>query len=78
MVVHFKLQEFSKKFEMGQMGYSGNWGKLIHEKNLKSLDEKRCRPFRPVTGRQVTFVAILQYKFYQVSTTRKNQNKIKK
>jgi hypothetical protein len=30
------LREFSKKFDTVLMGYSGNGGKLIHEKNLKS------------------------------------------
>jgi hypothetical protein len=30
------LHEFSKKFETALMVYSGNWGKLIHEKNQKS------------------------------------------
>jgi hypothetical protein len=29
------LREFSKKFEMTQMLFSGAWGKVIHEKNLK-------------------------------------------
>jgi hypothetical protein len=29
------LREFSKKFEMVLMGYSGAGGKLIHEKNQK-------------------------------------------
>jgi hypothetical protein len=27
------LREFSKKFEMALLVYSGAWGKLIHEKN---------------------------------------------
>ncbi len=30
------LREFSKKFETALMVYSGDWGKLIHEKNQKS------------------------------------------
>ncbi len=30
------LGEFSKKFEISLMGYSEAWGKLIHEKKLKS------------------------------------------
>jgi hypothetical protein len=30
------LREFSKKFEMAVMVYSGAWGKLKHEKNQKS------------------------------------------
>ncbi len=37
-VVHLDLQylrEFSKKFEMILMLFSGAWGKVIHEKNLK-------------------------------------------
>jgi hypothetical protein len=37
-VVHLDLQifrEFSKKFEMIQMLFSGAWGRVIHEKNLK-------------------------------------------
>jgi hypothetical protein len=29
------LCDFSKKFEMVLMEYSGAWGKLIHEKNQK-------------------------------------------
>jgi hypothetical protein len=29
------LREFSKKFEMTLMLFSGAWGKMIHEKNLK-------------------------------------------
>jgi hypothetical protein len=29
------LREFSKKFEMTLMLFSGAWGKVIHEKNLK-------------------------------------------
>jgi hypothetical protein len=30
------LCEFSKKFKMALMVYSGAWGNLIHEKNQKS------------------------------------------
>jgi hypothetical protein len=30
------LREFSKKFEMALMVYSGAWGKLIHKKNQES------------------------------------------
>jgi hypothetical protein len=30
------LREFSYNFEMAPMEYSGAWGKLIHENNLKS------------------------------------------
>jgi hypothetical protein len=29
------LREFSKKFEMTLLFFSGAWGKVIHEKNLK-------------------------------------------
>jgi hypothetical protein len=29
------LREFSKKFEMTQMLFSGAWGKVVHEINLK-------------------------------------------
>ncbi len=29
------FRKFLKKFEMALMGYSGGWGKLIHEKNPK-------------------------------------------
>ncbi len=39
LVVHLELQispRFSKKFETAWMGYAGAWGKLIHEKNLRS------------------------------------------
>jgi hypothetical protein len=28
-------REFSKKFETALMGYSGAWGKLIHEKKTE-------------------------------------------
>ncbi len=35
-VVHLDyLHEFSKKFEMTTMLFSGAWGKMIHEKKLK-------------------------------------------
>jgi hypothetical protein len=34
-VVGKYLREFSEKFETVLMGYSGAWGKLIHEKNQK-------------------------------------------
>ncbi len=36
------LREFSKKIEAALMGYSGAWGKLIHEKNLKSKISWHC------------------------------------
>jgi hypothetical protein len=39
LVVHLELRisrEKKKKFYAALMGYSGAWGKLIHEKNLKS------------------------------------------
>jgi hypothetical protein len=39
------LREFSKKFEMAVMVYSGAWGKLIHEKNQKSKISLHC-PFK--------------------------------
>ncbi len=38
------LREFSKKFEMVLMGYSGAGGKLIHEKNQKQKISWHC-PF---------------------------------
>jgi hypothetical protein len=37
-VLHLELQIFPRTFEKIKttvMGYSGAWGKLIHEKNLK-------------------------------------------
>jgi hypothetical protein len=47
LVVHLELgfREFSKKFEMALLGYSGAWGKLIHEKNLKLKILWHC-PFK--------------------------------
>ncbi len=38
------LHKFSKKFEMTLMLFSGVWGKVIHEKNLKQNISWRC-PF---------------------------------
>ncbi len=38
------LREYSKKFEMAVMVHSGDWGKLIHEKNQKSKISWHC-PF---------------------------------
>jgi hypothetical protein len=38
------LLEFSKKFEMPLQLYSGAWGKVIHEKNLKQKISWQC-PF---------------------------------
>ncbi len=35
-------REFSKNFETALMGYSGAWGKLIHEKDLKSKISWHC------------------------------------
>ncbi len=40
------LREFSKKIRNGLMVYSGAWGKLIHEKNLKSKISWHC-PCKP-------------------------------
>ncbi len=42
---HEYLREFSKKFEMTLMVYSGAWGNLIHEKNQKSKISWHC-PFK--------------------------------
>jgi len=39
------LHEFSKKFEVAIMVYSGAWWKLIHEKNQKSKITWHC-PFK--------------------------------
>jgi hypothetical protein len=36
---------FLNKFETALMGYSGAWGELIHEKNLKSKISWHC-PFK--------------------------------
>ncbi len=41
------LREFSKKFEMTLMLFSGAWGKVIHDKNLKS---KKSRDTVPLSG----------------------------
>jgi hypothetical protein len=41
--------QFFRKFEMVLMVYSGAWGKLIHEKYLKSKISWRC-PFNPPVG----------------------------
>ena len=44
-VVHLELRnlrEFSKKFETALMVNSGDWGKLIHEKNQKSKISWHC------------------------------------
>ncbi len=43
------LGEISKKFETALIGYSGAWGKLIHEKNLKSKISVHC-PFKPTAA----------------------------
>jgi hypothetical protein len=39
------LREFSKKFEMTLLLFSGAWGKVIHEKNLKQKISWHC-PFK--------------------------------
>ncbi len=39
------LREFSKKFEMTLLLFSGAWGKVIHEKNLKQKISSHC-PFK--------------------------------
>ncbi len=36
------LREFSKKFEMTLLLFSGAWGKVIHEKNLKQKISWHC------------------------------------
>jgi hypothetical protein len=41
----YPLREFSKKFEMAVLVYSGAWGKLINEKNQKSKISWHC-PFK--------------------------------
>ncbi len=38
------FRKWSKKFKIALMGYSGPWGKLIHEKNLKSKISWHCVP----------------------------------
>jgi hypothetical protein len=43
------LREFSNKFEMALMVYSGAWGKLIHEKN-SSLKSRDTVPLNPMVG----------------------------
>jgi hypothetical protein len=40
------LREFSKKFDAALMKYSGVWGKLIHEKNLKSKSRDTVSLFK--------------------------------
>ncbi len=42
------LREFSKKFEMVLMGYSGAGGKLIHEKNQKQRISWHCPCIAPM------------------------------
>ncbi len=42
------LRKFLKKFETALRGYSGDWGKLIHEKNLKSKISRNCNFKRSV------------------------------
>jgi hypothetical protein len=52
------LREFSKKIEMILMLFSGAWGKVIHEKNLKQKISWHCpfnrlidfRPFQTEDG----------------------------
>ncbi len=39
------LREFSKKFEMTQMLFSGAWGKVVHQINLKQKISWHC-PFK--------------------------------
>ncbi len=39
------LREFSKNLKTTLMGFSGDWGKLIYEKNLKSKMSWHC-PFK--------------------------------
>ncbi len=39
------FREFSNKFEPALMGYSGAWGKMFHEKNMKSKISWHC-PFK--------------------------------
>ncbi len=39
------FREFSNKFKPALIGYSGAWGKLIHEKNMKSTISWHC-PFK--------------------------------
>ncbi len=41
------LRKFLKKFEMTLMLFSGAWGKVIHEKNLKQKILWHC-PFKPL------------------------------
>ncbi len=48
------LCEFSKKFEMFLMEYSGDWGKLIHEKNQKQKIPWHC-PFNIYCLRHFTW-----------------------
>jgi hypothetical protein len=43
------LREFSKKFEMTLVLFSGTWRKMIHEKNLKQKNSRHC-PFKSKDG----------------------------
>ncbi len=47
----FHLQISQKTFETALLGYSGAWGKLIHERNLKSKIYRHC-PFKRITWNQ--------------------------
>ncbi len=74
-----RIHEFPKKFEMTLMLFLGDWGKKIHEKNLKKkspdtvplrLQSKLCSS---LMGLHSSRVSLLRYKvsrhFIRVSFT---------
>ncbi len=52
------IREFSENFETAPMGYSGAWGKLIHEKNLKSKISWHC-PFKVTVFLTMAVIAVI-------------------
>ncbi len=62
------LRKFSKKFEMTLLLFSGAWGKVIHEKNLKQKISWHC-PFnrtseiflKPAVAHKPTYIGSFQY-----------------
>ncbi len=53
--MHLDLQIFFKKLEMTLMLFSGAWGKMIHEKNLK----QKSRDTVPLRRRQKSGTILL-------------------
>ncbi len=62
------LREFSKKIETVLTGYSGAWGKLIHEKNQKQKISWHC-PFKwRIHFVVLPFVALAVYPDLAINT----------